>query len=54
MKAIKLTSHTAAMDLVVQFPGDRVVHGSVLAQALNSSWVQRLKRARKQSWPIGR
>ena len=25
MKAIKLTSHTASMDLVIQFPGDRVV-----------------------------
>ena len=25
MKAIKLTSHTASMDLVIQFPGDGVV-----------------------------
>ena len=25
MKAIKLTSHTASMDLMVEFPGDRVV-----------------------------
>ena len=25
MKAIKLTSHTAAMHLMVEFPGDRVV-----------------------------
>ena len=25
MKAIKLTSHTTAMHLMVQFPGDRVV-----------------------------
>ena len=29
-------------------------HGSVLAHALSSSWVQRLNRARKHSWPIGR
>ena len=28
--------------------------GSVLAQALNSSWVHLLKRALKHSWPIGR
>ena len=27
MKAITLTSHAAAMDLVVEFPGDRVVPG---------------------------
>ena len=25
MKAMKLTSHAAAMDLVIEFPGDRVV-----------------------------
>ena len=25
MKAIKLTSHATAMDLVIEFPGDRVV-----------------------------
>ena len=25
MKAMKLTSHTASMDLMVEFPGDRVV-----------------------------
>ena len=25
MKAIRLTSHATAMDLVVEFPGDRVV-----------------------------
>ena len=25
MKAIRLTSHAAAMDLVIQFPGDGVV-----------------------------
>ena len=28
-------------------------HGNVLAQSLNSSWVQRLKKARRQSLPIG-
>ena len=27
MKAIRLTSHATAMDLVVEFPGDRVVPG---------------------------
>ena len=25
MKAIKLTSHTASMDFMIQFPGDRVI-----------------------------
>ena len=25
MKAIRLTSHATAMDLMIQFPGDRVV-----------------------------
>ena len=29
-------------------------HGNVLAQFRNSSWVHRLNRARKHSWPIGR
>ena len=29
-------------------------HGSVRAQALSSSWVQRLNMARRHSWPIGR
>ena len=29
-------------------------HGSVFAQARNSSWVHLLKRARKHSWPIGK
>ena len=32
MKAIKLTSHAAAMDLMIQFPGDRVVPGQRFGQ----------------------
>ena len=44
-----LTSHAAAMDLVVEFPGNGWSQGSVLAQSLNSSWVHRLKKARRQS-----
>ena len=32
MKAIRLTSHATAMDLVIQFPGDRVVPGQRFRQ----------------------
>ena len=42
------------MDLMIQFPGNRVVPRNVLAQSLNSSWVQRLNKARRHSFPIGR